>query len=64
MEELKLYDKYSLQLDNICESNWGYDAMHPGIFPSDWVKPSGVEEDGCCNTVPTMLKSMDVLESG
>ena len=38
--------------------------MHPGTFPTDWVKPSGMEEDGYCKTDPTMLSSMDVLESG
>ena len=38
--------------------------MHPGTFPTDWVKPSGMEEDGYCNTVSTMLSSADVLESG
>ena len=64
LEELKLYEKYSLQLGNIFESNWGYSAMHPGIFPTEWVKPNGMKEDGYCKTVPTMLSSMDVLESG
>ena len=64
LEELKLYDQYSLELGNIYESNWGYGAMHPGTFPTDWVKPSGMEEDGYCKTDPTMLSSMDVLESG
>ena len=57
-------EKYSLQLGNIFESNWGYGAMHPGTFPTDWMKPSGIEEDEYYNTVPTMLTSMDVLESG
>ena len=38
--------------------------MHPGTFPTDWVKPSGMEEDGYCKIVLTMLSSMDVLESG
>ena len=38
--------------------------MHPGTFPTDWMKPSGIEEDEYYNTVPTMLTSMDVLESG
>ena len=38
--------------------------MHPGIFPTEWVKPNGMKEDGYCKTVPTMLSSMDVLESG
>ena len=38
--------------------------MHPRTFPTDWVKPSGMEDDGYCKTVPTMLSSMDVLESG
>ena len=38
--------------------------MHPGTFPTDWVKHSGMEEDGYCKTVPTMLTSMDFLESG
>ena len=35
---LKLYEKLSLQLDNIFESNRGYCAIQPGIYPSDWVK--------------------------
>ena len=64
LEELDLYGKYSLQLGNIFESNWGYGAMHQGTFPTDWVKPSGMEEDGYCKTVSTMLSSMNVLESG
>ena len=38
--------------------------MRPGTFPTDWVKPSGMEEDGYCKTVPKMLTSMDALESG
>ena len=37
--------------------------MHPGKFPTDWVKPSGMEEDGYCKTVPTMLSSMDIFRS-
>ena len=64
MEESTLYDKYSLQLGNIFESNWGYGAIHPGTFPTDWVKLSGIEKDRYCKTVPTMLSSMNVLESG
>ena len=63
LEESKLYDKYALQLGNIIESNWGYGAMHPGTFPTDWVKPSGMEENGYCKTVSAMLSSIDVLES-
>ena len=38
--------------------------MHPGKFPTNWAKPSGMEEDGYYKTVSTMLASMDVLESG
>ena len=38
--------------------------MHPGIFPTHWVKPSSVEGDGYSKTVPTMLLSMDFLKSG
>ena len=34
--------------------------MHPGTFPIDWVKLSGMEEDGYCKTVLVMLTSMDV----
>ena len=56
--------QYSLQLGNIFESNQRYGNMYPGIFPTGWVKPSGIEENGYCKTVPTMLTSMDVLESG
>ena len=56
--------KYSLQLGNIFESNQGYGTMYPEIFPTDWVKSSGIEEDGYYKTVPTMLSSIDVLESG
>ena len=36
--------------------------MHPGRFPSDWMKPSEMEEDGYSNTTSTILSSMDVLE--
>ena len=32
--------------------------MHPGTFPTDWMKPSGIEEDGYYNTVPTMFAWM------
>ena len=45
MEKLKLYEKYSLQLGNIFESNWRYGTIHPGKFPTDWVKLYGREED-------------------
>ena len=64
LEELKSYDQYSLEFGNAFESNWGYGAMYPGTFLTDWVNPSGMEEDGYCKTVPTMLTSMDFLESG
>ena len=64
LEKLKLYDIYSLQLGNIFEYNWGYGAMYTGTFPTDWVKPSGMEEDGYCKIGPTMLSSMDDLVSG
>ena len=33
-------------------------------FLTDWVNPSGMEEDGYCKTVPTILTSMDDLKSG
>ena len=36
--------------------------MHPGKFPTDWVKFSGMEEDRYYQTVPTMLSSINVLE--
>ena len=31
----KEYGNYSFTLSNILESQWGYGAMHPGIFPND-----------------------------
>ena len=49
---------------NIFEYNWAYGAMYPGKFPTDWVKLSDMEVNGYCKTGPTMLSSMDVLESG
>ena len=64
LEELKLYKTNSLHLGNIFKSNWGYSSMYPGTFPTDWVKPSGMEKDGYCKNVPKMLTSMDILESG
>ena len=64
VEELKLYETYSLQLGTIFESNWGYGTMYPGIFPTNKVKPSGIEEYGYSKTLPTILTSIDVLESG
>ena len=36
--------------------------MHPGSFPTDWVKPSGMEENRDYRTVPTMLTSMKCFE--
>ena len=38
--------------------------MHPGTFPTDWVKPSGMEENRYCKNVPTMLTSMNILDIG
>ena len=37
--------------------------MHPGTFPTDWIKTSGMEENGYFKTVPTMLTSIDILKS-
>ena len=56
MEELK-------QLGNILKSNWGYGAIYPGTFPTDWVNSSGMVDDGYCKAIPTMLTSMNVLKS-
>ena len=61
-EVLNLYEKYSLQLGNIFELNWGYGAIHSGRFPTDWVKSSEMEEDGYSKTTSTILSSMYVLE--
>ena len=38
--------------------------MRPEAFPTDWIKPNGIEEDGYCMTIPAILTSMDILESG
>ena len=64
MKESKLYEKYSLLLGKIFESNEVYGAMYPKPFPTDWVKPSGMKVDGYSNTVPTMLSSMDMIKEG
>ena len=36
--------------------------MHPGTFPTDWAKFSGMEEDRYCKIIPTMLSSINILE--
>ena len=38
--------------------------MYPGKVSTDWVKSSQRREDGYSKTVPTILTSIDVLESG
>ena len=43
---------------------WGYDTMNQGIFPTVWMKPSSMEEDGYSKVVITMFIFMDFLESG
>ena len=62
LKQSKLYEKFLSLSGKIFELNWGYGAMHPGRFPTDWVKPSEMEEDGYSNTTSTILSSMDVLE--
>ena len=66
MKGSKLYKKYSLQLGNIFESNWGYSTMNPGTFLTYWVKASDMEEDRCSKTNPIVLVlvTIDILESG
>ena len=61
-EESLLYKKYSLELTNMLESRWGYGALHPGLFPFDWVKPSGMLKDGYPPTSKDMLSSLNVLK--
>ena len=28
-------------ISHVMEKEWGYDALHIGNFPQDWVKPGG-----------------------
>ena len=45
------------------EHEWGYDALHVGNFPVDWVKPGGLEDMDYRKTTNTMLSSEDVLNT-
>ena len=38
--------------------------MYTHTFSTDLMKASSMEEDGYCKTVPTILISVDVLQSG
>ena len=38
--------------------------MHPGRFSKDRTRPGEKEEDEYSKTTPSMLSSMDMLESG
>ena len=50
------------------ETNWGYTAMHRGLFPNDRVKPGGgvlqlIEVQMCITNVKIgIISSTDVME--
>ena len=46
----------------ILQSEYGYNAMHEGNFPADWVKPGGMEIDTYRQTCNLMLSSENVIE--
>ena len=50
------------KISNVLEGNFGINAMHPGRFPDDIVKPGGLESLGYRSSTNGMLSSMDVIE--
>ena len=46
----------------ILQSEYGYNAMHEGNFPRDWVKPGGMEDDLYRQTCNLMMSSEDVVD--
>ena len=58
MEDKKIYvDKH---VTKVMESEWGFDALHIGQFPQDWVRPGGFGMD-YRNTSKNMLTTEQVL---
>jgi hypothetical protein len=50
------------KISNVLEGNFGINAMHPGRFPDDIVKPGGLESLGYRSSTNGMLSSVDVIE--
>lgn len=48
---------------NVLETNFGYNAIHHGILPTQWVKPGGRPRDGYRSQTTGMASSKDVLET-
>ena len=50
------------QISDVLEGHFGINALHPGNFPQDFVKPGGLESLGYRKTSNQMLSSSDVIE--
>ena len=51
------------EVTNVMEQEWGYDAIHVGNFPSDWVRPGGAPTMQCYRrTSDAMMTSNEVIE--
>ena len=46
----------------LLQTEYGYNAMHEGHFPRDWVKPGGMEVDTYRQTCNDMISSSDVVD--
>ena len=55
-------NKASKLIGEMFEHEYGFNALHIGNFPNDWVKPGGLPDDNYRQTCNGMQSSKDVVE--
>ena len=55
-------NKASHCIGQLFEREYGFNAVHIGNFPNDWVKPGGLSNDNYCQTCDKMQSSADVVK--
>ena len=55
-------NKASKMIGEMFEHEYGFNAIHIGNFPRDWVKPGGLLDDNYHQTCDEMQSSRDVVK--
>ena len=55
-------NKASKLIGEMFEHEYGFNALHIGNFPNDWVKTGGLPDDNYRQTCDGMQSSKDVVE--
>ena len=59
-DKLKSLSRYAV--DFALQKEYGFNTMHKGLFPCEWIKPGGLLTDIYHPTCDRMLSSEDIIK--